>query len=106
MIMTTFLQCLYKKESPIDMLRSQIMEFISFDFRVINLSNLLIVAKGRRQNSLPLTTNFSPKLTQPSKGIRYPVGDLCRHFTKLTFPSAYTLHSNPIPPTGGTNGFL
>ena len=54
--------------------------------------------KGRHQNSLPLTTNFSQKLTQPSKGISYPVGDLCRRFTKQTLPSAYTLHSNPLPP--------
>ena len=61
---------------------------------------------GRRQNYLPLTTNISQKLTQPSKRISYQVGDLCRHFTKQTLPSAYTLHSNPIPPTEGTNGFL
>ena len=32
---------------------------------------------GRHQNSLPLTTNLSQKLTQPSKGISYPVGDHC-----------------------------
>ena len=38
--------------------------------------------KGRHQNSLPLTTNFSQKLTQPSKGISCPVGDLCRRFTE------------------------
>ena len=63
-------------------------------------------AKVRHQNSLPLTTNFPQKLTQPSKGISYPVGDLCRHFTKLTGPCAYTLHSKPIPPTDGTNGLL
>ena len=52
--------------------------------------------KGRRQNSLPLTTNFSQNVTQPFKGISYPVGDLCRRFTKLTGFSAYTLHSNLI----------
>ena len=62
--------------------------------------------KGRHQNSLPLTTNVSQKLTQPSKGISYPVGDLCRCFTKLTGSSAYTLHSNLLPPTDGTNGPL
>ena len=28
------------------------------------------------------------------------------HFTKLTGPSAYTLHSNPILATDGTNGLL
>ena len=44
--------------------------------------------KGRHQNSLPLTTNF------------------CRRFTKLNWHSAYMLHSNPIPPTDGTNGLL
>ena len=53
--------------------------------------------KRRHQNSLPLTTNFSQKLTQPFEGISYPVGDLCRRFTKLTQSSAYTLHSNLIP---------
>ena len=46
------------------------------------------------------------KLTQPSKGISYPDGDLCRRFTKQTLPAAYILHSNPIPSTDGTNGFL
>ena len=40
---------------------------------------------------------FSQKLTQPSKEISYPVGDLCQHFTKLTGSSAYTLHSNLYP---------
>ena len=49
--------------------------------------------KGRRQYFLPLTTNFSQNVTEPSKGISYPVGDLCGHFTKLTGPRAYTLHS-------------
>ena len=52
-----------------------------------------------------LTTNLSQNLT-PSKGMSYPVGDLYRHFTKLTLPSDYTLHSNPIPLTDGTNGLL
>ena len=47
--------------------------------------------KGRHQHSLPLTTNFSQKLTQPSKGISYPVGDLCRRFTKRTLPSAIVI---------------
>ena len=31
---------------------------------------------GRRQNVLPLTTNFSQNVTEPSKGISYPVGDV------------------------------
>ena len=61
--------------------------------------------KGRRQHSLSLTTNFSQNVTEPFKGISYPVGDLCRRFTKLTGSSAYTLHSNPISPDG-TNGLL
>ena len=61
--------------------------------------------KGRHQNSLPLTTTFSQKFTEPSEGVSYPVGDLCRHFTKLTLSFAYTLHSYPILPTDGTNGF-
>ena len=62
--------------------------------------------KGRRQNSLRLTTNFSQNVTEPSKGISYSVSDLCRQFTKLTGPCVYTLHSNPIPQTDGTNGLL
>ena len=62
--------------------------------------------KGRRQNSLPLTTIFSQNVTELSKGISYPVGDLCRRLTELTGPVAYTLHSNLIPPTDGTNGLL
>ena len=44
----------------------------------------LKVWKGRFQNSLPLTTDFSQKFTEPSGGISYPVGDLCRHFTNMT----------------------
>ena len=60
----------------------------------------------KRQNYLPLITNVSQKLTQPSKGISYQVADLYRRFTNQALPSAYTLHSNPIPPTDGTNGFL
>ena len=59
-------------------------------------------SKGRRQNSLPLNTNLSQNVTEPSKGISNSVGDLCR----LTVPCAYTLLSNPIPPTDGTNGLL
>ena len=59
----------------------------------------------RDQHFLPLTTNVSQKLTQPSEGISYPVGDLCRRFTKRTLPSAYTLHSNPIPPTDLSHTF-
>ena len=62
--------------------------------------------KGRRQNSCLLTTNFSQNVTEPSKRISYPVGDLFRHFTKLTGSSAYTLHGNLIPQTDGTNGLL
>ena len=62
--------------------------------------------KGRRQNSLPLTTNLSQKFTEPAKRISYPVGDLCWRFTKLPWPSAYTLHFNPIPPTDGKYGLL
>ena len=50
------------------------------------------------QNSLLLTTNFSQNVTEPSKGISYPVGDLCRHFTKIIGPCPYTLHSNQIYP--------
>ena len=31
--------------------------------------------------------------TEPHEGISYPVGDLCRRFTKLTLPSAYTAYA-------------
>ena len=48
------------------------------------------------QSSFLLTTSFSQNFTEPSKGISYPVGDLCRRFTKLTGPFAYTLHSNLV----------
>ena len=41
------------------------------------------------------TSTFLQKFTEPA--ISHPVGDLCQHFTKLTGPCAYTLHSNPIP---------
>ena len=34
-------------------------------------------------------TNFSQNVTEPYKGISYPVGDLCRRFTKLTGSSTY-----------------
>ena len=44
---------------------------------------------GRNQNS-PLTTNLKKKFIEASKGISYPIGDICRHFTKLTGLSAYT----------------
>ena len=81
----------------------QVMVIITILQSVINR---IWHSKGRRQNCLPLTTIFSQNVTEPSKGISYPVGDLCRCFTKLTGPCAYTLHSNPIPPTDGTNGLL
>ena len=62
-----------------------------------------LLAKGyasllkKTQCSFPLTTNFSQNVTEPSKEISYPVGDLSRSLTKLTGPCAYILHSNPIP---------
>ena len=46
------------------------------------------IDKGRHQNSLPLITNYSQKFTQQYKWISL-VGDLCRHFTKLAWPSVY-----------------
>ena len=53
----------------------------------------------------PLTTNFSQKFTQSSKGISYRVtfADVSQ---KLTGPSAYTLHCKPISPTDCRNGLL
>ena len=55
--------------------------------------SILGSGKGRCQDSLPLTTTFSQKFTKPSKGINYPASDICRCFTKLTGPSAYTLYT-------------
>ena len=79
---------------------------------------------SERKKSKPVFTNLSHRVRKPfrsisytfggcdssdlhrrSKGISFPVGDLCRHFTKLTGPSAYILHSNLIPPDG-KNGLL
>ena len=45
-----------------------------------------------------LTTDFSPKFTEPPKGISYPIDDLCSPFTILTGPFDYTLHINLIAP--------
>ena len=80
--------------------------YTSLDPAILDFAQRLNDHKGRRQNSFPPTTNFSQNATEPSKGISYLVGDLCRHFTKLTGPCAYTLHSNPILPTDATNGLL
>ena len=45
-----------------------------------------VPTKGRHQNYFPLTTNFSQKLTSPSKVISCLVGDLCRRFTNRLCP--------------------
>ena len=52
------------------------------------------------------TSKFPPSNNKPFTKCyrRGSVGDICRRFTKLTGPCAYTLHSDPIPPTDGTNG--
>ena len=60
---------------------------------------------GETSKFLPSNHSFFTKCYR-TKGISYPVGDLCRCFTKLTGPCAYTLRSNSIPPTDGTNGLL
>ena len=73
--------------------------FLCLMYRQSKMTHRIDSIKGRCQNSLPLTTNFSQNITEPSKGISYPVGDLCRRLTKLTGPCAYTSHSNLIPPT-------
>ena len=57
---------------------------------VVLLPNLL-THKGRHQNSFNPTTNFSQNVTEPYKGINYPLGDLCRRFTRLTGPCACPL---------------
>ena len=45
----------------------------------INDNGEMIVTtiKGRRQNSLPLTTSFSQNVTEPSEAVNYPVDNLC-----------------------------
>ena len=65
-----------------------------------------IVLMNKVRGYLKIPSNFSQNVTEPSKEISDPVGDLCQCFTKLTGPCAYTLHSNSIPPTDGTNGLL
>ena len=67
---------------------------------------VMVTWMGAFMGDVPITTNFSQNVTEPSRGISYPVDDLCRCFTKLTGPCAYTLHSNLIPSTDGTNGLL
>ena len=93
--------------------KSKLLQFVceypcSFhgnSFRGIN-SNIL------RGDSPPLSNlsqnlpNLSQKFIEPSKWISNPVGDICRHFTKLSESYVCTLHSNPIPPTDDTNGLL
>ena len=76
------------------------------DHNIPIVPSALESAKGRHENSLPLTTNFSQNVTEPYEGISYPVGDLCRRFTKQTGPCALTLHGNPIAPTDVTNVLL
>ena len=56
----------------------------------------MLLYKGKHQNSLPLTTDFSQNVSEPSKGISYLVGELCQRFTKLTGRSAHTLQCSPI----------
>ena len=68
--------------------------------------NVIVYVKCRRQNCLPLITNFPKSLqTHPNGSVTWLV-TLADFSQNLTGPSAYTLHSNPIPPTNGTNGFL
>ena len=62
--------------------------------------------RGDVEISFPLTTNFSQNVTELSKGISYPVGDLCRPYAKLSGPCAFTLHRNPIPKTDVTKGLF
>ena len=49
------------------------------------------MSKFPPSNHTPFTDD-----TEQSKGIGNPVGDISRHFTKLTGPSAYTSHNNLI----------
>ena len=39
-------------------------------------------------------------------GFKPQQGHIIKDLIKETLPSAYTLHSNPILPTDGTNGFV
>ena len=58
--------------------------FLRRETRIPGVAFSYHVYKGRRQNSLPLTIKLSRNVTEPSKGISYPVSDLCQSFTKLT----------------------
>ena len=59
--------------------------------------------KGRYQNYLPVTTNLSQKLTQPSKGSVTQLVTFADVSENELCP--LPLHSNPKPPTE-KNGFL
>ena len=69
---------------------------------------LQMVANGRNCDHLGF--DVSPNLHKESQnhlgGSIAQFRPYCRHFTKLTGLSAYTLHSDLIPPTDGANGFL
>ena len=46
--------------------------------------------------------HLTQQFTEPSEGISWTL----HMFHKTEWPSVYTLHSNSIPPTDGTNGLL
>ena len=60
------------------------------------------------QNTLKTTASLHETFNNThDQRINYPVGDPCRHFTILTWSSVYyTLHSNLIPSTDGTNSLF
>ena len=94
------------RDYPLQIISSSIFYYYCTYVFVHNEKYYPRYSKGRRQNSLPLTTNFSQKLTQPSKGISYPVGDLADVSQNKLCPLPIHHYSNPIPPTDGTNGLL
>ena len=81
----------------------------------ISIYNTVNGGKGRHQNSLPITTNFSQKFTQPSNGISYPIGDLCDvsqnsrvpvpiHYTVIRYPKQMVQMAFVICPIHFING--
>ena len=72
-------------------------ENVIFSARTFNIIQFIVISiisleQGETLKFPTSNQNFSQNVTEPSKRISYPVGDLFRCFTKLTGPCAYTLH--------------
>ena len=62
-------------------------------------------AGGGGGSALKIPSN-DKLFTELSERISSPDGAPCRHITKLTGHSLYTLYNNPIPTTDGTKGLV